>query len=454
MDFPQTLIFSFPTVKEIAGYISGELKDPWVELRSSHTAGMVLFLVGGAAADVQKSFGDFAEGYSGRVFAAMPPRARDMTMDRVLEELGPSLKRRLRDLKEPFAIGGLSFGATVAMELARHWADAARYVVLLDPRNIPPYSLPAASLREPLWYERICIGLEACTLPMPAVHVLASTVSRHHNGFKASASEGFQLDAEVHDRLEKIFRQAVLPVPTNADHFEFLDGESACELAEKIVEVMKLEELNEAAENIPGCQRPNMWAEVAGFACNFPAGQQGFDAVLQSLLRGSDGVSTVPFSRLDLDVSSVYTTHAACIPEVEFFDHESFKIKIPEAQAMDPQQRVLLEQSAVALGSLRTLDHPLSFGVWIGQANHDWLCRSWQSNSPFAAGGASPSISANRLSYIFRLLGPSVVVDTACTHVFADVHMFAKACSTTALSTRGRCFTFDASADGYSRGEG
>ena len=42
----------------------------------------------------------------------------------------------------------------------------------------------------------------------------------------------------------------------------------------------------------------------------------------------------------------------------------------------------------------------------------------------------------------------------AGTHVFADVHMFAKACSTTALSTRGRCFTFDASADGYSRGEG
>ena len=99
----------------------------------------------------------------------------------------------------------------------------------------------------------------------------------------------------------------------------------------------------------------------------------------------------------------------------------------------------------------------------------------------FAATASVASIASGRLSFIFGLHGPAVAIDTACSSslvasqsalnwlelsenraeaLVASVSMMLAPHASLRLaqagmtSASGRCHTFDASADGYARGEG
>ncbi|KAK4173766.1 putative polyketide synthase [Triangularia setosa] len=172
--------------------------------------------------------------------------------------------------------------------------------------------------------------------------------------------------------------------------------------------------------------------------------------------------------------------------DARLFDHSFFGITGREAETLDPSQRKLLEVVYEAFENGGETWESISgsrTGVYIGNFALDHIliqARDWESPKSYAATGADTSILANRISYIFNLHGPSLATNTACSSSMYALHMAVSAIRSGdcdgaivaaanwiadpsmqfvldklgALSPTARCHTFDASADGYARGEG
>lgn len=155
----------------------------------------------------------------------------------------------------------------------------------------------------------------------------------------------------------------------------------------------------------------------------------------------------------------------------------------------DPQQRLILE---VVYEALESAGYPLPAlrgtrtGVFMGQLTSDYLevaardLDAAVAPSKFALTGLQRASLANRVSYLLDLRGPSFTLDTACSSSLTALHL---ACESLArgeadvaivggcnvivnpdmfmalggqgfLAPDGRCKAFDASGNGYGRGEG
>ncbi|KAL7913516.1 putative polyketide synthase [Trichoderma velutinum] len=172
--------------------------------------------------------------------------------------------------------------------------------------------------------------------------------------------------------------------------------------------------------------------------------------------------------------------------DISAFDAPFFSIPTEEANAVDPQQRMLLEVSYEALenAGIRKEDIDGSdAAVYVGSfvKDYEYISLRDQNWGPkYAATGNGIAIMSNRISYFLNLHGPSMTVDTGCSSSLIAVHLAAQSLRTgetslalaagtgmilspetmlpmTALnflSPDGKCFTFDSRANGYGRGEG
>jgi 3-oxoacyl-(acyl-carrier-protein) synthase/SAM-dependent methyltransferase len=225
---------------------------------------------------------------------------------------------------------------------------------------------------------------------------------------------------------------------------------------------------------------------VVGLACRFP-GSPDADSFWALLSQGRHAIGPIPSDRwsAQADAGSGHVNAAGLIENVGHFDAGFFGIAPREAKEMDPQQRILLEVTWDALeaaGETRERLQGSRTGVYVGISSVDYA-RIRPSDARlgiYSATGSAHSLAANRLSYVLDLRGPSVAVDTACSSSLVAVHLACRALRTREidralvggvnlilspdlmvvfsaarmLAMDGRCKTFDASADGYVRGEG
>jgi acyl-CoA synthetase (AMP-forming)/AMP-acid ligase II/3-oxoacyl-(acyl-carrier-protein) synthase/acyl carrier protein len=233
---------------------------------------------------------------------------------------------------------------------------------------------------------------------------------------------------------------------------------------------------------------------VIGLGCRFP-GASDVEAYWRLLRDGVDAISEVPADRWNTDdffdprpatPGKLSTRWGGFLKDIDAFDADLFGISADEASGMDPQQRLLLETAWAALEHAGHAPSSLAgsqTGVFIGVSGSDHarrLAGQPQAMRAHTGTGNANSVAANRISYQLGLLGPSMAVDTACSSSLVAVHL---ACQSLRLresdmalaggvnlmlepdltiafsqagmmAADGRCKTFDASADGYVRGEG
>ncbi|WP_293105754.1 polyketide synthase [Moorena sp. SIOASIH] len=116
------------------------------------------------------------------------------------------------------------------------------------------------------------------------------------------------------------------------------------------------------------------------------------------------------------------------LEQVDKFDPQFFGISPRETQTMDPQQRLLLELAWEALEDAGQPPEELAgtpTGVFMGISSFDYyelIAQNTSNFTTYTGTGNLNCINANRLSYFFDFLGPSMAIDTACSSSLVAVH--------------------------------
>jgi acyl transferase domain-containing protein/thioesterase domain-containing protein/acyl carrier protein len=234
---------------------------------------------------------------------------------------------------------------------------------------------------------------------------------------------------------------------------------------------------------------------IIGVGLRMPGGASDLASFDRQLRAGTDAITEVPRWRWDIDAlydpdpatpGTMATRWGAFLPDVDHFDADFFGVAPREAVQMDPQQRLLLEivweaceDAGIAATSLSGTRTGVFVGIGLSGYGQQQLAERARIDA-YTATGMITSAAVGRVSYVLGLRGPSLAVETACSSSLVSVHlacqslrageselaiaggvnlilspegtiMFSKA---RAMSPVGRCKTFDASADGYVRGEG
>ena len=294
---------------------------------------------------------------------------------------------------------------------------------------------------------------------------------------------------ELRSRLNRAFQKEF--TVSNTAVFDHPDvARLARHLARELEDLPREKEVRPPAGRTGAAVRPRDEEPIAivGMACRFPGGAD-LEAFWDQLEAGRDAVTRGRPDGLFVDPETEAALFfGAYVEGMDRFDADFFRIAPVEAEFLDPQQRLLLETSWAALEDAgldpdRLRGSPT--GVYGGVCSHDYQTIVGKpgddpSRSLYRATGVTASTAVGRVAFALGLEGPAITVDTACSSSLVAMHQAAFALrlgdadlvlaggtnailrgDTTRifadagmLAADGRCKTFDASADGYVRGEG
>ncbi|CAG8947878.1 unnamed protein product [Penicillium salamii] len=244
-------------------------------------------------------------------------------------------------------------------------------------------------------------------------------------------------------------------------------------------------------DSLPGASTP---MAICGMAVRLPGGIRNDAQLWEFLLAKGDARSRIPSSRYN--VSSYHSksgNHGTSKSEYGYFlddsidlgtlDTSFFSFTKLELEYIDPSQRQLLEVVRECFESAGEVNfRGRDIGCFVGSFGDDWtesLTHDDQTSAKYPLMVGGDFAIPNRVSYEYDLHGPSLSIRTACSSSIVALHSACLSiekgdCSAAivagfnliltptmtmimtakgVLSADGSSKAFDASADGYGRGE-
>jgi acyl-CoA synthetase (AMP-forming)/AMP-acid ligase II/3-oxoacyl-(acyl-carrier-protein) synthase/acyl carrier protein len=225
---------------------------------------------------------------------------------------------------------------------------------------------------------------------------------------------------------------------------------------------------------------------IVGMGCRFPGNANSPELFWEVLQNGKDCITKLPNTRLQDSKLVPENYFGGFINDVDCFDGDFFGISKTEIDSMDPQQRILLEVCWEALENAGINPESIkgsSTGMYLGISSFDFaqiMLDDKKYADAYLLTGSSHGTAAGRISYLLGLNGPSLAIDTACSSSLVSLHYacqdlllketdisiaagvnlllshqsYIALSKLQALSSDGKCKTFDQDANGYVRGEG
>jgi 3-oxoacyl-(acyl-carrier-protein) synthase/acyl carrier protein len=229
---------------------------------------------------------------------------------------------------------------------------------------------------------------------------------------------------------------------------------------------------------------------IIGMSCQFPDAEN-VNQFWANLAAGKNSVRPIPRDRWEIKEwkdgeEQDGMQWGAFLSHIDQFDAEFFHIPDAEAEVMDPQQRLFLQETWRALEDAGYSEMQVKgkrCGVFVGCSSGDYAARikeEMKNPVEYTFMGNTASILPARAAYYLNLKGPALAIDTACSSSLAAIHLACESirrgtCELSAaggvmisttplfhtlagksgmLSRTGQCKAFDDTADGFVPGEG
>jgi acyl transferase domain-containing protein/NAD(P)-dependent dehydrogenase (short-subunit alcohol dehydrogenase family)/acyl carrier protein len=270
-----------------------------------------------------------------------------------------------------------------------------------------------------------------------------------------------------HQTLDSLFQNKKGPTPNNKSQEQQVHNKTV-----------------KSVNNINGQIKENDIA-IIGISGQFPKAST-VEEFWNNIQSSQNCIKIIPKDRWDWKQSydpnlksegNTYCRHGGFIESIKKFDPLFFNISPADAEKIDPQERLILQNTYHAIQeSCYTPQSLENSGVFISVMYGHYTLYN---NDKYVIDSSFASI-ANRVSYFFNFKGPSLSIDTMCSGGLTALHLACQSiasgdCATAIvgginlmphpakyrllsqghfLSPTGKCHSFAKNADGYVPGEG
>lgn len=175
---------------------------------------------------------------------------------------------------------------------------------------------------------------------------------------------------------------------------------------------------------------------IIGISGKFPK-SDSIEELWENITQRKDCMTEIPKERWDWrdyysedaqDIHKTYCNRGGFIDSISEFDSLFFNISPAEADLMDPQHRLVLEETWKCVedaGYSRSSLNGRNCGVYIAAAHGDYnsiLAQKGLSNNLYSFNGLNVFTLSGYISHVFDLHGPNLTLDCACSSSLVAIH--------------------------------